>query len=151
MNKFHGRNSFRRNNPLYFAIVRVFPIVQVDDHSTNAVYAINLVLYCRVGKWLKRSDTNSEAASSSLTCGAFFLKNKVFKYFSTSFPCKVKLSFYPNNYLTSADPEGGDRGSGPPPGKPQVIRVSIGNKQLDPLEKNWTPWKMLDPLWNLEK
>ena len=29
-----------------------------------------------------------------------FLKNKVFKYFSTSFPCKVKLSFYPNNYLS---------------------------------------------------
>ena len=30
----------------------------------------------------------------------FFLKkNKVFKYFSTSFPCKVKLSFCPNNYL----------------------------------------------------
>ena len=54
----------------------------------------------RVGKY-----TNLEAASSSLTCGAcfffvFFLKNKVFKYFSTSFPCKVKLSFYPNNYLS---------------------------------------------------
>ena len=30
----------------------------------------------------------------------FFLKNKVFKYFSTSFPCKVKISFYPNNYLS---------------------------------------------------
>ena len=41
--------------------------------------------------------------SSSLTCGAcyfFFYRNKVFKYFSTSFPCKVKLSFYPNNYLS---------------------------------------------------
>ena len=33
----------------------------------------------------------------------------------------------------SADPEGGgDRGSGPPPGKSQVKWVSIGNKQLDP-------------------
>ena len=30
----------------------------------------------------------------------FFFKNKVFKYFSTSFPCKVKLSFYPNKYLS---------------------------------------------------
>ena len=34
----------------------------------------------------------------------------------------------------SADPEGGggggDRGSKPPPGKSQVIWVSIGNKQL---------------------
>ena len=41
----------------------------------------------------------------------------------------------------------------PPPGKPQVIWVSIGNKQLDPpppLEKVGPPWKMLDPLWNLE-
>ena len=47
-------------------------------------------------------------------------------------------------YQPGADPEGGDRGSGPPPGKSQVTWVSIGNKQLDP------PWKMLDPLWNLE-
>ena len=37
----------------------------------------------------------------------------------------------------------GDRGSGPPPpGKSQVIWVSIGNKQLDPL-----PWKKLDSPW----
>ena len=34
---------------------------------------------------------------------------------------------------------GGDRGSGPPPGKSQVIWVSIGNKRLDP------HWKKLDP------
>ena len=39
----------------------------------------------------------------------------------------------------SADPEGGDRGSGPPPGKSQVIWVSIGDKQFDPLGKSWTP------------
>ena len=53
--------------------------------------------------------------------------------------------------LTSADPEGGQvvRTS---PGKSQVIWVSIGNKELDPPGKSWTPlWKMLDPLWNLEK
>ena len=45
---------------------------------------------------------------------------------------------------TSADPEGGTGGSGPPlpPGKSQVIRVSIGNKQMDPPP---TPWKKLDP------
>ena len=40
---------------------------------------------------------------------------------------------------TSADPEGGTGGPDPPPGKSQVIWVSIGNKQLDP------PWKKLDP------
>ena len=34
---------------------------------------------------------------------------------------------------------GGDRGSGPPPGKSQVTWVSIGNEQLDP------SWKKLDP------
>ena len=41
----------------------------------------------------------------------------------------------------------------PPPGESQVIWVSIGNKQLDPTGKSWTPppWKMLDPLCNLEK
>ena len=38
---------------------------------------------------------------------------------------------------------GGERGSGPPPGKSQVIWVSIGNKQLDPP----SPWKKLDPPW----
>ena len=39
-----------------------------------------------------------------------------------------------------------------PRGKSQVIWVSIGNKQLDtPLEKVGPHWKMLDPLWNLEK
>ena len=41
----------------------------------------------------------------------------------------------------SADPEGG-QGARPPPGKSQVIWVSIGNKQLDPpppLEKVGPP------------
>ena len=42
---------------------------------------------------------------------------------------------------------GGGRGSGPPPGKSQVLWVSIGNKQLDPppppppLEKVGPPLK----------
>ena len=41
----------------------------------------------------------------------------------------------------------GDRASGPPPGKSQIIWVSIGNKQLDPPPP---PGKCY-PLWNLEK
>ena len=46
---------------------------------------------------------------------------------------------------------GGGGARGPyPPGKSQVLWVSIGNKQLDPppppLEKVGPPWKMLDPL-----
>ena len=48
---------------------------------------------------------------------------------------------------TSADPDGGGGGGGggggaggpDPPGKSQVVWVSIGNKQLDP-----SPWKKLD-------
>ena len=40
--------------------------------------------------------------------------------------------------LSSADPEGGTGGPDPP-GKSQVIWVSIGNKQLDPPGKSWTP------------
>ena len=52
--------------------------------------------------------------------------------------------------LSSADPEGGQGvRTPPPPGKSQVIWVSIGNKQLDPppppLEKVGhppPPWKM---------
>ena len=48
----------------------------------------------------------------------------------------------------------GDRGSGPPPGKSQVIWISIGNKQLDPPPppgKCWTPSGTLKNdrfLWN---
>ena len=37
---------------------------------------------------------------------------------------------------------GGGRGSGPP-GKSQVIWVSIGNKHLDPPGKCWTPSRTL--------
>ena len=61
----------------------------------------------------------------------------------------------PNISNSSADPEGGGgTGGSDPPGKSQVIWVSIGNKQLDPPWKKLNPpppWKMLDPLWNLEK
>ena len=40
----------------------------------------------------------------------------------------------------SADPKRGGGAGGPdPPGKAQVIWVSIGNKQLDPPGKSWTP------------
>ena len=47
---------------------------------------------------------------------------------------------------------GGGQGVRTPHGKSQVIWVSIGNKQLDPPGKvGPPPWKMLDPLWNLEK
>ena len=44
--------------------------------------------------------------------------------------------------VSSADPEWGTEGPDPP-GKSQVIWVSIGNKQLDP------PWKELDPPGNV--
>ena len=49
----------------------------------------------------------------------------------------------------------GGQGVRTPPGKSQVIWVSIGDKQLPPpLEKVGPPpppWKMLEPLWNFEK
>ena len=43
--------------------------------------------------------------------------------------------------LASADPEGGTGGRTPPPPprKSQVIWVSIGNKQMNPPGKIWTP------------
>ena len=47
--------------------------------------------------------------------------------------------------IACADPEGGGGARGPePPGKTQVIWDYIGNKQLDPPRKSWTPpppWK----------
>ena len=46
---------------------------------------------------------------------------------------------------TSEDPEGGT-GVRTPPGKSQVIWVSTGNKQLDPLEKLDPPGKCWTPL-----
>ena len=71
------------------------------------------------------------------------------------------MAYERNQLDASGDPGGGGAGgSDSSPGKSQVIRVSIGNKQLDPpplekvgspLEKVGPPWKMLDPLRNLEK
>ena len=62
--------------------------------------------------------------------------------------CKTNHRTY---VKASADLKGG-QGVRAPPGKSQVIWVSIGNKELDPTPgKSLTPWKMLDPLWNLEK
>ena len=51
--------------------------------------------------------------------------------------------------IASADPEGGSGGPDPP-GKSQVIWVSIVYKQLDPppLEKSWTPLENLEP-WKM--
>ena len=64
------------------------------------------------------------------------------------------LSTTPRRDPFKCGSRGGDRGSGPPPGKSQVIWVSIGNKQLDPPPpgKSWTPppWKMLDPSGTLK-
>ena len=48
----------------------------------------------------------------------------------------------PRGATSSADPEGGQGARTPPPGKSQVIWVSIGNKQLDLPPP---PWKKLDP------
>ena len=46
----------------------------------------------------------------------------------------------------SADPEGGGgQGVRTSPGKSQVIWVSIGNKQLDPPGKSWTPLENVGP------
>ena len=43
-------------------------------------------------------------------------------------------------YDASADPEGGGQGvRTPPPLENHVIWVSLGNKQLDPPGKSWTP------------
>ena len=47
--------------------------------------------------------------------------------------------------ISSADPEG-VTGGPDPPGKSQVIWVSIGNKQLDPPPP---PWKKLVLLWKM--
>ena len=45
-----------------------------------------------------------------------------------------------------AEPEGvGAGGLDPPPGKSQVIWVSIGKKQLDPPGKSWTPLENVPP------
>ena len=45
----------------------------------------------------------------------------------------------------NADPEGRTGGPDPPPGKTQVIWVSIVNKQLDHPGKSWTPLENVGP------
>ena len=47
---------------------------------------------------------------------------------------------------TSADPEGGTGGPDPP-GKSQVILVSIGNKQLDPPPSTWKKLDLPGKCW----
>ena len=74
--------------------------------------------------------------------------NKTEKYHPKTTKWKKKLS--PAGRDSKCRSRGG-QGVQTPPGKSQVIWVSIGYKQLDPPGKSWTPWKMLDPLWNLEK
>ena len=52
----------------------------------------------------------------------------------------VSTLFLYNISAASADPEGGGgQGVRTPPGKSQVIWVSIGNQQLDPPGKSWAP------------
>ena len=66
--------------------------------------------------------------------------------FSKAFDKVAHEKILQNYAITSADPEGG-QGVRTPPGKSQVIWVSIGNKQLDPPPgksctlpgKCWTP------------
>ena len=74
------------------------------------------------------------------------LCNRGFKTYAARSMLKLTLLFY--NATPSADPEGGGGGQGirTPPGKLQVIWVSIGHKQLDPSGKSldppgkcWTP------------
>ena len=54
---------------------------------------------------------------------------------------KTLLSCQPR---ASADPEGGTGGPDPP-GKSQVIWVSVGNKQLDPPGKSGPPLENVGP------
>ena len=52
----------------------------------------------------------------------------------------IELKSCSASSLTSEDPEGGGAGGPDPPGKLQVVWVSIGNTQLDPPPgKSWTP------------
>ena len=88
------------------------------------------------------------------------LKSKlsVFEYYEAD--SKSRIHFQDKNLLAGlvlifiwqVRIQRGGQGVRTPPGKSQVIWVSIGNEQLDPSWKNLDPpWKMLDPLWNLEK
>ena len=62
-------------------------------------------------------------------------KSLIYRFSSTRF---INAILHKNSCYASADPEGGT-GSPDPPGKSQVIWVSIENKQLDPPGKSWTP------------
>ena len=75
------------------------------------------------------------------------------KYMTSGYHDGRLITSWRKRAYPSGDPEGGQgvQTPPPPPGKSQVIWVSIANKQLDPQEKVGPPWKMLDPLWNLEK
>ena len=50
--------------------------------------------------------------------------------------------------LNKCGSRGGAGGLDPSPGKSQVIWVSLGNKQVDPLGKSWIPLENVGPSWN---
>ena len=64
--------------------------------------------------------------------------------------CKLSQLYLPSFSKDQVRIQGGGAGGPDPPGKSQVICVSIGNKQLNSLEKVGPPWKKLDPLENVE-
>ena len=69
--------------------------------------------------------------------------NKTEKYHPTT--TKRKKAYLLLIEIASADLEGGGGGGQDTPGKSQVIWVSIGYKQLDPLGKSWNSLENVGP------
>ena len=119
-------------------------------------------LYFNIGLWVFRFNYNQQPNQYKLKCNncqtkSILFFNKFRSIFFCLFDSKMKKNGTKyvvcySNYLCfktkileliikcgSRRGGGGTGGPDPPPGKSQVIWVSIGNEQLDPPGKSWTP------------
>ena len=138
--KYRTRSCFLQLNRLHFSIKK----------SSSAP---PLLLFCYKGNYRvyphpsfgQISVTNAFCGTVNIMRGTYF--RPIFPHFWRG---KIKGRHLINQFQVRI--QRGDRGSRPP-GKSQVIWVSIGNiKQLDPPPgKVGPPLENVGPLWNLEK
>ena len=73
------------------------------------------------------------------------LRNEIYILWLTSSPCDKNLGERFRALVKCGSRAGGQGVRTPPPLENHVIWVSIGNKQLDPPGKSWTPGPPLEP------
>ena len=115
---------FHKNNKSVSA--KIMTGLSLSILSTEKSQSIQLPTYSSCGAHIRSGDNNFFSVQVASTTVCMQWPTRVFVNHSKD-ACKCGSN------------EGGGAGGPDPPGKAQVIWVSIGNKQLDPPGKSWTP------------